>query len=61
MKFLFILAIFLFGLQLVSGQDFVYKPKRIPFGGYFQLSVVVSSAESQNKFKDNYTSPAQTE
>jgi curli production assembly/transport component CsgF len=63
MKFLFILAIFLCGLQVVSGQDFVYKPKNPAFGGdTFNYQWLASSAESQNKFKDKInTSPAQTE
>jgi curli production assembly/transport component CsgF len=62
MKFLFILAIFLCGLQVVSGQDFVYKQESLFGGDTFNYQWLASSAESQNKFKDKInTSPAQTE
>lgn len=52
MKLLFSLSIILFSLSVFS-QDLVYKPKNPAFGGdTFNYQWMISSAESQNKFKD---------
>ncbi|MBE0390985.1 curli production assembly/transport component CsgF [Flavobacterium sp. 7E] len=55
MKLLFSLSIFLFSLSIFA-QDLVYKPKNPAFGGdTFNYQWMISSAESQNKFKDTST------
>jgi len=56
MKFLALLIIALLTLS-VSAQDLVYKPINPAFGGdTFNYQWLASSAESQNKFKENSTS-----
>jgi len=53
MKFLFSVTITLFTLS-VNAQDLVYKPKNPAFGGdTFNYQWLASSAESQNKFKED--------
>lgn len=53
MKLLFSVAIILLALS-VNAQDLVYKPKNPAFGGdTFNYQWLASSADSQNKFKDN--------
>lgn len=59
MKFLFSVAIVLLALT-VNAQDLVYKPKNPAFGGdTFNYQWLASSAESQNKFRDDFSSPKQ--
>lgn len=54
MKFLLSTAILLLGLVNVNAQDLVYKPKNPAFGGdTFNYQWLMSSAESQNKFKED--------
>lgn len=53
MKF-FLLLILVYFSQFASAQDLVYKPKNPAFGGdTFNYQWLLSSAESQNKLKDN--------
>ena len=59
MKFLFSVTIVLLALT-VNAQDLVYKPKNPAFGGdTFNYQWLASSAESQNKFRDNFSSQTQ--
>jgi curli production assembly/transport component CsgF len=63
MKFLIFSILFFISLSL-SAQDLVYKPRNPAFGGdTFNYQWLLSSAESQNKLKDNTvtTSTAKTE
>jgi len=63
MKFLTLLILF-FIFQSSIAQDLVYKPRNPAFGGdTFNYQWLLSSAESQNKLKDNTisTSSAKTE
>ncbi|MGO4817970.1 curli production assembly/transport component CsgF [Flavobacterium sp. W22_SRS_FP1] len=63
MKFL-IISILLFVSTSLSAQDLVYKPRNPAFGGdTFNYQWLLSSAESQNKLKENASniSTAKTE
>jgi curli production assembly/transport component CsgF len=52
MKILYFLSIFVLSLT-VQAQDLVYKPKNPAFGGdTFNYQWLLSSADSQNSFKD---------
>ena len=53
MKILLLLFVFVFSFS-VNAQDLVYKPKTPAFGGdTFNYHWLLSSAESQNKLKDD--------
>lgn len=53
MKILLLLLVFVFSFS-VNAQDLVYKPKNPAFGGdTFNYQWLLSSAESQNKLKDD--------
>jgi curli production assembly/transport component CsgF len=59
MKFLFSVTIFLVALT-VNAQDLVYKPKNPAFGGdTFNYQWLANSAESQNKFREDFSSQTQ--
>lgn len=48
------IILFLLITSAVNSQGFVYKPKNPAFGGdTFNYQWLLSSAESQNKLKDN--------
>ncbi len=48
-----LLFIIVFNCQFINGQDLVYKPKNPAFGGdTFNYQWLLSSAESQNKLKE---------
>lgn len=51
---LFLFSIIIFSSLSVNAQDLVYKPKNPAFGGdTFNYQWLASSAESQNKFKED--------
>ncbi|MGO4820865.1 MULTISPECIES: curli assembly protein CsgF [unclassified Flavobacterium] len=55
-----IFSFFILGTFLASAQDLVYKPKNPAFGGdTFNYQWLASSAESQNKFKEEGSSAVQ--
>lgn len=53
MKIFYLLSFFIFSTT-IQAQDFVYKPKNPNFGGdTFNYQWLLSSADSQNKFKES--------
>ncbi len=55
MKIFYLLSFFAFSMT-IQAQDFVYKPKNPNFGGdTFNYQWLLSSADSQNRFKDPTT------
>ncbi len=58
MKIFYLLSFFAISIS-IQAQDFVYKPKNPNFGGdTFNYQWLLSSADSQNKFKEPTTANA---